>query len=170
MLICRETKCTRSELLEVWFALTNVNYHENIKVSIPLNHCLALTMRWATGPWTIGNKQFPDVIRPFQVAWPSYLPFGLCASLLAAPEAFQLSWFIPSVLRSFFPCVEIFTSRAFRYFGLRHVAFSSPPVHHLGFQRLYSGLVVLRYSASACGRYLSLEMRTRGLLYSWSVT
>ena len=41
------------EFLEDWLALTSVNYHRNVWVSILLNKCLALTMLRATGPWLL---------------------------------------------------------------------------------------------------------------------
>ena len=39
------------ELLEGWLALTSVNYHRNVRVSILLNRWLALTMPPATSPF-----------------------------------------------------------------------------------------------------------------------
>ena len=44
------------ELLKAWLALTNVNYHRNVWVSIPLNQWLARTILRATGPRLIKRK------------------------------------------------------------------------------------------------------------------
>ena len=38
-------------LLEAWLVLTNVKYHGNLYILIPLNQRLALTRLQATGPW-----------------------------------------------------------------------------------------------------------------------
>ena len=41
------------ELLETGLALTTVNYHRNLQVSITLNQWLAQTILRATGPWSL---------------------------------------------------------------------------------------------------------------------
>lgn len=71
-------------------------------------------MRWATGPWAIGNKQFPDVIRPFQVAWPSYLAFGLCT---CARFASWSTWSLPAFLVYSIGPEELFSLRRDIYFA-----------------------------------------------------
>ena len=50
----RET-FTWPEFLENWLALTSIDYHRNVQVSILLNKWLALTMIRATGPWLLAN-------------------------------------------------------------------------------------------------------------------
>ena len=41
---------SRAELLEGWFALTNVKYHDNLLILMLLNQWLALTMFQTNGP------------------------------------------------------------------------------------------------------------------------
>lgn len=43
-------------MLEAWLALTNVDYHRNLQVLIPLNQWLALTILRATGPSLLAMK------------------------------------------------------------------------------------------------------------------
>ena len=49
------------EWFESLLALTSVNYHRNVLVSILLNQWLALAMLRATGPWTLAKR--PTFVR-----------------------------------------------------------------------------------------------------------
>ena len=44
-------------LLEAWLVLTNVKYHGNLYILIPLNQRLALTRLRATGPISLTHTE-----------------------------------------------------------------------------------------------------------------
>ena len=53
-----------AELLEAWFALTSVKYHDNLLILMPFNQWLALTMLRTTGPWKFADDTTVSEILP----------------------------------------------------------------------------------------------------------